>query len=230
MFKIAFLNNLFVQFFQSINKWILSIVPDKNISYGLSIIILTVIIRFALLPLNYKSLKSSFHMTRIAPEVKKLQGKYKENPQKLNEETMKLYKDRGVSPLGGCLPMIIQYPILIALYYVFYSLNIKGIGFLWIHDLSNAASFSDWTSLILPIFSGATTYISGMLMQLGNTDKAQVKQTQSMNLIMSAVFLFMSLKFNAALVLYWTVGNIIQIIQTQIVMSFLSKKEEEAKN
>lgn len=226
LFKIPFLNNIFVDFFQAINNTILNIFPDKNISYGLSIIILTIIIRMVLFPFNYKQLKSSFLMTKVSPEVKKLQAKYKSDPQKLNTETMKLYKEMGVNPLGGCLPLILQYPILIALYWVFSTLKINGIGFLWIHDLSKTASFSDWTSLILPIFSGATTYISGMLMTMNNPDKDQAKQSRTMNLVMSAVFLYMSLKFNAALVLYWTAGNLIQMMQTRIVMFMLSKKTE----
>lgn len=230
MFKIPFLNSLFVSFFQAINSNILKIFPDKNISYGLSIIILTIIIRMLLFPFNFKQLKSSFLMTKVAPEIKKLQAKYKSNPQKLNEETMKLYKEKGVNPFGGCLPLLLQYPILIALYYVFSTLKIGGIGFLWIHDLSKSASFSDWTSLILPVFSGATTYVSGMLMMASSTDKDQIKQTQTMNLVMSAVFLYMSFKFNAALVLYWTVGNLIQMTQTRIVMLILKKKDDEDGN
>jgi YidC/Oxa1 family membrane protein insertase len=233
LFKIKFLNDIFVSFFQTINNTILGVCPDKNISYGLSIIILTIIIRMLLMPFNYKQLKSSFLMTKVGPEVKKLQEKYKNDKQKLSEETMKLYKDKGVNPLGGCLPLILQYPILIALYYVFSTLKIHGIGFLWIHDLSKSSSLSDWTSLILPIFSGATTYVSGMLMTMNNTDKEQAKQSRTMNLVMSGVLLYMSLKFNAALVLYWTVGNIIQMTQTRIVMLVLKKQgeaEDENKN
>ena len=226
--KIPFLNNMFISFFNAINNGILGIVPNKNISYGLSIIILTIIIRMILFPFNYKQLKSSFLMTRIAPEVKKIQTKYKSDPKKLQEETSKLYKEKGVNPFGGCLPLILQYPILIALYFVFSTLTgIKGVGFLWIHDLSKIASFKDWTSLILPIFSGVTTYVSGMLMTANNADKAQAKQSQSMNLIMSGVFLFMSMRFNAALVLYWTIGNLIQMVQTRIVMITLSRKMDD---
>jgi YidC/Oxa1 family membrane protein insertase len=226
--KIPFLNNMFISFFNSINNGILSIVPNKNISYGLSIIILTIIIRMILFPLNYKQLKSSFLMTKISPQVKKLQAKYKSDPTKLNAETMKLYKEKGVNPLGGCLPLIIQYPILIALYFVFSTLTgIQHVGFLWIHNLSQVASFKDWTSLILPIFSGVTTYVSGMLMTANNADAAQAKQSKTMNLVMSGVLLYMSMKFNAALVLYWTVGNLIQMLQTRIVMFILSKKNDD---
>jgi YidC/Oxa1 family membrane protein insertase len=231
LFKIKFLNDLFVGFFQAINNGILSIFPDKNISFGLSIIVLTIIIRVILLPLNIKQIKSSLMMSKLGPEIKKLQARYKSDPQKLQQETMKLYKEKGANPLGGCLPLIIQYPILIALYYVFYTLEIKGIGFLWIHDLSKSASLSDWTSWILPVISGATTYFSGMLMS-STVDKAQAKQTSTMNIVMSIVLFYMSLRFNAALVLYWVTGNIVQILQTKLVMKMVANKmaSEEQEN
>ncbi|MFT8315464.1 MAG: membrane protein insertase YidC [Clostridium sp.] len=230
MFKIKFLNDLFVSFFQTINNSILNIIPDKNISFGLSIIVLTIIIRIILLPLNVKQIKSSLMMSKVGPEVKKLQTKYKNDPQKLQQETMKLYKEKGVNPLGGCLPLLIQYPILIALYYVFSTLEIKGIGFLWIHDLSKSATMADWTSWILPVVSGATTYFSGMLMSSTAVDKAQAKQTSTMNIVMSIVLFYMSLRFNAALVLYWVTGNIVQILQTSLVMKMVANKISSEEN
>lgn len=233
MFKIKFLNDLFVNFFEAINTSILNLVHSKNISYGLSIIVLTIIIRVILLPLNFKQIKSSLMMSKVGPEVKKLQTKYKNDPQKLQQETMKLYKEKGVNPLGGCLPLLIQYPILIALYYVFSTLKIQGIGFLWIGDLSKHASISDWTSWILPVLSGATTYLSGYIMSSTTvTDKSQAKQTATMNIVMSGVLFYMSLMFNAALVLYWVTGNIVQILQTKLVMTMLENKikSEEMEN
>ncbi|AGK99582.1 membrane protein insertase YidC [Clostridium pasteurianum] len=230
MFKINFLNDLFVNFFQAINRSILNIIPNNNVSYGLSIIVLTIIIRMILLPLNVKQIKSSLMMSKVGPEVKKLQTKYKSDPQKLQQETMKLYKEKGVNPLGGCLPLLIQYPILIALYYVFSTLAINGIGFLWIHDLSKSATMSDWTSWILPVISGATTYFSGMLMSSTAVDKAQAKQTSTMNIVMSIVLFYMSLRFNAALVLYWVTGNIVQILQTTLVMKMVANKINNEEN
>lgn len=230
MFKIKFLNDLFVNFFQAINHSILNIIPNDNVSYGLSIIVLTIIIRMILLPLNVKQIKSSLMMSKVGPEVKKLQAKYKSDPQKLQQETMKLYKEKGVNPLGGCLPLLVQYPILIALYYVFSTLEIKGIGFLWIHDLSKSATMADWTSWILPVISGATTYFSGMLMSSTAVDKAQAKQTSTMNIVMSIVLFYMSLRFNAALVLYWVTGNLVQILQTSLVMKMVANKINSEEN
>ncbi|KOF57524.1 MULTISPECIES: membrane protein insertase YidC [Clostridium] len=226
--KIEFLNNLFVQFFNSINNVIFSVVPDKNYSYGLAIITLTILIKIVLIPLNIKMIKSNVGMTELQPIVKELQKKYKNDPQKLQQETMKLYKEKNVSPFGGCLPMLIQWPILVALYYVFYSLHIKGIGFLWISDLSQKATFSNWTTWILPILSGATTYFSGILLTPKNADAAQVKQSTTMNIGMSIMLLWMSWNFSAALVLYWVVSNIFQFAQTKVIMALVSKKPEES--
>lgn len=226
--KIEFLNNLFVQFFNSINNVIFNVVPNKSYSYGLTIITLTILIKIVLIPLNIKMIKSSVGMNELQPLMKELQKKYKSDPQKLNQETMKLYKEHNVSPFGGCLPMLIQWPILVALYYVFYSLNIKGIGFLWISDLSKSATFSNWTTWILPILSGATTYFSGILLTAKNADEAMKKQSTTMNIGMSVMFLWMSWKFKAALVLYWTVSNIFQFVQTKVIMALVSKKPEQS--
>lgn len=226
--KIDFLNNLFVQFFNSINNVIFSIVPNKNYSYGLAIITLTILIKLVLIPFNIKMIRSSVGMNELQPVVKELQKKYKNDPQKLNQETMKLYKEHNVSPFGSCLPMLLQWPILVALYYVFYSLNIKGVSFLWISDLAQRATFSDWTTWILPILSGATTYFSGVLMTPKNADSAQVKQSTTMNIGMSIMLLWMSWNFKAALVLYWTVSNIFQFAQTKVIMALVSKKPAES--
>lgn len=232
LFKIDALNNLFVKFFHSINTTVSVVLPNPNLSYGLSIIILTIIIRALLSPLNIKQIKSSVIMNRIAPEMKKLQARYKNDPQKLNEETMRMYKEKGANPLSGCLPLLVQWPILLALYYVFSTLNIKGIGFLWIKDLSRSATMSDWSTWILPVVSGATTYLSGMLMSI-STDKAQAKQTSTMNIVMSIMLFWMSCSVNAALVLYWVTGNLIMLIQNKIIMKIVSdglEKEEKENN
>lgn len=230
MFKITALNNLFVQFFNSINNFVFSIIPNKNYSYGLAIIILTIIIKALLIPFSVKQIKSSVLMSALQPQLKKLQDKYKSDPQKMQAETMKLYKEKNVNPFGGCILLIIQYPILIALYYVFYSLNIKGIGFLWISDLSQKATFSNWTTWILPVVSGATTYLSGVLTMPPSSDPAQKKQTTTMNLGMSVFLLWMSWNFSAALVLYWTVSNLFQMIQSKVIISSVTAKLEAEKN
>jgi YidC/Oxa1 family membrane protein insertase len=98
--------------------WVLGRIYDVVPNYGLSIIVLTVVIRLILLPLGIKQIKSMQHMQAIQPKIKELQKKYKNNKQKQQEETMKLYREAGVNPLGGCLPLLLQFPILISMYSV----------------------------------------------------------------------------------------------------------------
>src|SRR5712691_190538 len=98
--------------------WVLAKIYDLVGSYGLSILILTILIKIVLLPLGIKQIKSMQSMQVIQPKIKELQKKYKGNKQKAQEETMKLYKEAGVNPLGGCLPLLLQFPILISMYAV----------------------------------------------------------------------------------------------------------------
>lgn len=202
-----YLNNTLVQFFEFVHNGIALVIPNKNLSYGVAIILITLLIKIVLLPLNIKATKSSMIMSELQPETKKIQEKYKNDPQRSQQEMMKLYKERGASPLGGCFPMLIQYPILMALYYVFYNLSgINGVHFLWINDLSQR-------DIVLAIFSGITTYYSGMLM-MPSGDGAQAKQSKTMNIGMSIFMVFISWRLKSALVLYWVISNIFQIAQT----------------
>lgn len=205
-----YLNNAFVQFFELVHQGVAGVIPNKNISYGIAIILVTVIIRIILLPLNIKQTRSSIVMSELQPETKKIQEKYKNDPQKSQQEMMKLYKEKGASPLSGCLPMLIQWPVFIALYYVFNNLHgISGVHFLWIQDLGKRDIF-------LAILSGVTTYYSGSLM-MPSGDSAQAKQSTTMNVGMSIFMVFISWSLKSALVLYWVINNSIQIAQTLIM-------------
>lgn len=218
-----FLSEWLTKFFELLHTGLNSFIPNNNITYGLCIILFTAIIRIILLPINVKQTRSMVKMNDIQPEMKKLQDKYKNNPQKMQEEVMKLYKENDVSPLSGCLPMLIQMPILFALYYVFLNLkNINGVSFLWIKNLGSIASFNDPLSLILPILSGVTTYITSAMVAVKGDDM-QAKQGLIMNIFMSIFITYMSLKFNGALVLYWVTNNLFQIGQT-LVMEWNDKK------
>ncbi len=210
--KFTFLTDPLQKFFFFIHGGIHTLIPNNNLSYGLTIIIFTVIIRLILLPLSVKQLKSTAKMGAIQPEMKKVQAKYKSDPQKAQQEVMKLYKENGVNPMGGCLPMLIQMPILFALYAVFQNLNMQGAGFLWMKDLTKADPI-----YILPILSTVTTYFSSKLMQPPSADGAQSKQSSTMYTGMAIFMGFMSLKFKGALVLYWVINNIVQIVQTLVI-------------
>ncbi|AYD41379.1 membrane protein insertase YidC [Clostridium fermenticellae] len=215
-----YLSNAFVQFFNFIHQGVMSLIPNQNISYGITIILVTVIIRLIILPLNLKQMKSSIIMNEVQPELQKIQNKYKNDPQKAQEKMMKLYKENGVNPLGGCLPMLIQWPIFIALYYVFNNLQgINGVHFLWIQDLAKR-------DIILALLSGITTYYSGILMMPAG-DSAQAKNTTTMNIAMSGFMVFISWSLKSALVLYWVVNNLIQIAQTLVIKRFSGNKNHQ---
>ncbi|MGH4137482.1 membrane protein insertase YidC [Clostridium sp.] len=209
--KLQFLISPLQKFFYFIHSGIHTVIPIDNISYGLAIILFTIIIRVLLLPLSIKQTKSTAKMGAIQPEMKKVQEKYKKDPQKSQQEVMKLYKENGVNPMGGCLPMLVQMPILFALFAVFNTLNMKGAGFLWMPDLTLPDPY-----YILPILSTVTTYFSSKLMQPPGSG-AQSKQTSTMNTGMAIFMGFMSLKFKGALVLYWVINNVLQVIQTLVI-------------
>jgi YidC/Oxa1 family membrane protein insertase len=204
---VNFLKNIF----DSLHNAIVGVgISDVGLSYVLAIFIFTLIIRILILPFNIKAAKSTRGMQKIQPEVKKVQDKYKDDPQKLNAEVMKLYKDNNVSVAGGCLPSLLPLPILMALYYVFMEIQIgEPASFLWIKDLFAPDSWH-----ILPILAALSTYIPSYLMTKATPTQANGMNMGTMNLAMAGMMGFMSFNFKSILVLYWIIGNLIQTIQT----------------
>lgn len=197
--------------FHYIYQYIVSMgVSDVGSAYVLAIFTFTVIIRVLILPFNIKAAKSTQGMQKIQPEVKKLQEKYKDDKEKLGAETMKLYKENGVNPAGGCLPSLLPLPILMALYWVFMGIqDVNGASFLWIQDLFSPDKF-----YILPILAALSTYLPSYLMTKSTPAQPGGMNMGTMNLMMAGMMGFMSLNFKAILVLYWIIGNVIQTIQT----------------
>lgn len=216
----SFLTNNLTWLFQQLHSFIYNMIPNTGFSVGLTIITFTAIIRVCLLPLTIKQTRSQVKMQEIQPKVKELQTKYKNDPQKLQQETMKLYKENNASPFSGCLPLLIQLPIIWAMFAMFNGLpkEFISVPFLWVSDLSSPDKY-----YILPILSTITTFISSKMMT-PPADAAQAKQTSTMNTTMAVVFGFMSINFKAALVLYWVTQNLFQIGQT-----FVMKKLDTAK-
>lgn len=212
-------------------------VTDVGLSYVLAILIFTLVVRLLILPFNIKAAKSTRGMQKIQPEVKKLQEKYKNDPQKMNAEVMKLYKDNNVSMAGGCLPSLLPLPILMALYWVFMGINLpegQVASFLWIKDL-----FAPDPYYILAIIAALSTYLPSYLMTK-STPQQPGMSMGTMNLMMAGMMGFMSLNFKAILVLYWIMGNLIQTVQTYFLNyrpainekakeSVQDKKEEDKK-
>ena len=183
-------------------------------NYGVAIILLTVLSKVLFYPLTVKSMRSMKAMQALQPQVNALRSKYKSDPQRLQRETMELYREHKVNPLGGCLPMIAQVPIFYALYLALsVSVELQNAGFLcfgrlfgvdlWICDLA-----SQDPTYILPVLMGVTMFIQQKMTPVAG-DPRQAK----MMLFMPFVFTFMFLNLPSGLVLYWTVSNILQIVQ-----------------
>ncbi len=193
-------------------KFLHTVIPN----WGISIIILSIILKLIFYPLTHKSFASAQKMQQVQPLLKDIQQKYKGDPQKLNQETMKLYKEHGVSPLGGCLPLLIQFPVLFALYPVLQStIELRHASFmLWIKDLSIPDPY-----YILPILMGITMFIQQKLMSRKPTpdmDEKQLAQLKTQKFMMYGmpiffVFIFRSLP--AGLVLYWFTYNILSVFE-----------------
>ena len=174
-------------------------------NYGIAIILLTLAIKAILYPLTVKQVKSMKAMQDIQPKMKQIQEKYKGNPEKLNKELATLYKEAGVNPLAGCLPLIVQMPFLIAIFYALRDYNYvqQPPSFLWMTDLAQPDP-----TYILPVISAVTTYI-----QQKQTTSEMNQQAKMMMIFMPLFIGYISLTFPGGLVLYWVVSNLFQIFQ-----------------
>jgi len=158
-------------------------------------------------------IRSSKAMQQLQPEIKQLREKYKDNNQKIQEETMKLFQKNNVNPLSGCLPLLIQMPILIAFYHaIMRNTPISESTFLWL-QLGQPDPF-----YILPVLAALTTYLQMKFMGTGAAVNPQASQQQKiMTIVMPAMILFFAWNFASALALYWVIGNIFTIVQTKFV-------------
>jgi len=180
-------------------------------NYGISIILLTVVVRLALYPVIHKQNLSTRAMQEIQPEVKKLQEKYGKEPQKLNQELMKLYKEKGVSPLGGCLPLLIQLPFLFVLYRVLVTYDYGQAGFLWLPSLSQKDPY-----YILPLAMGITTFLQQKISTPSMGGEAS-QQNLLLMIVMPIFLVFISWGLPSGVLLYWFVSNLFYIFQQYIL-------------
>lgn len=191
-----------------------------GIPYGLAIIVITVIIKLAFWPLTNASTKSMKRMSALQPQMKALQEKYKDDPQKMNTKLMEFMKEHKVNPLGGCLPMLLQIPVFIGFYQMLQSaIELRGASFLWACDLSQPDTvlmLGGFPINPLPLIMGGTMlWQASMTPPSPGMDPAQQKIMRYMPLMM-VVFLY---KFSAGLTLYWTVQNLLSIAQMKITKS-----------
>jgi len=189
--------------------WLLDNIHDIVGNWGVAIIFLTILIKLAFFKLSAASYRSMANMRKVAPKMQQIKEQYGDNREKLGQEMMKLYKEEKINPLGGCLPILVQMPVFIALYWVLMeSVELRQAPFfLWIEDMSVMDPY-----FILPLIMGASMFIQ---MKLNPTppDPMQARVMQFMPIIFTIFFLW----FPAGLVLYWVVNNILSITQQYVI-------------
>lgn len=194
----------------------------KKWAWGLAIILLTLTVRIVIWPLHAKSTRTMKRMSKLQPEMARLKEKYADDPNKLNTEMMGLYKKFGINPLGGCLPMFIQIPIFYGFFSMLrYAVELRGHGFLWVHDLSQPDTLctihlpiidTNLAINVLPIVMAITSFL-----QIQMTPKTGDKMQQNMIKFMPFMFFFFCYNYASALALYWTTQNIFSIGQTWLM-------------
>ena len=201
-----------------IHSWVSIVSPDWG--WGWSIIILTLIVRLLLWPLTSIQIKSAQRMSKFQAPLKEIREKYKNDPKRVQQETMKLYSEYGINPLAGCLPVLIQIPIFIGLYYMLQtSCEIRFAHFLWISDLSLPDTL-EWCPTIfgfplhiLPLINAGVTFLQMHLTPTPTTDKSQ----KIMFSLMPVIMLLFFYTFPSGLVLYWLVQSLLGILQALII-------------
>jgi len=209
-------------------------------NFGVAIIVFTIVIKIVLVPLIYKQQKSMMNMQKIQPFLKEVQEKYKHDKEKLNMETMKLYKEHRINPMASCLPMLIQMPIMFSMWFVIrgvtdnpYLLETVNFSFLGL----NLAEMPNWGPglltpspnilWIIPLVAGLTTYLSSRIMQKFNPSPASPdgkNPMQAMLLFFPFFTVYIAFTFPAGVGLYWIVSNLLMTAQQFGVHKYLQRK------
>lgn len=190
-------------------------------NYGVGIIILTVLVRLVLVPLTVSQNKSMAKMQKLNPEIEKIKEKYKDDPTKQNEETMRIWKEHGVNPLAGCLPLLLQMPIIFAMFTALRGFEFAGrADFLWIPSLASPDPL-----YILPILAGLATFLQTKM----STAQTGGAGNQAIMMYGMPVFIaYISTSFPAGLALYWTVTNVFGVVQQHFVNIAISNDDNAA--
>ncbi|MBI5684839.1 MAG: membrane protein insertase YidC [Verrucomicrobia bacterium] len=198
--------------------WSLTTIYKVIPNYGIAIIIITIVIKLLFWPIQAMSTRSMKRMQELQPLIAKLKEKYPDEPQRQQQEMMKLYKEHKVNPMGGCLPLLAQIPVFIALYNMLRTvIELRGAKFLWINDLSLPDTIFTVAGLPinpLPVVMCATTLWQQKLTPTANVDPTQ----QKMMMLMPLMFVFMFYSMSSGLVLYWTVQNLLSILQQWLAL------------
>jgi len=222
-------------------KWLMEFFYNIIPNWGVSIIILTVLMRIVLFPLTKKSSESTLKMQELQPKIQEIQAKYKDNSAKMNEEMAKFYQSAGYNPMSGCLPLLIQFPLIFAMYNLFNNyFEFRGAMFIpgWIPDLSQGDSlmllpftvpFLGWTDLrVLPVIYVISQLLFGKVTQTPTSSQ----QNASMKMMMYGMpifFFFIFYNAPAGLLIYWTFSNILTLGQ-QLVINKMMHSKKNRKN
>jgi YidC/Oxa1 family membrane protein insertase len=208
------LSRLFLGLLNTFHGWIGT--------YGVAIMLLTLFVRICIWPLHIKATRAMKRMGKLAPMMKDIREKHKDDPQRMNMEVMKLYREYGVNPLGGCLPLLFQFPIFLGYYNMMKSaVEMRGHSFLWVNDLSMPDTVVRLLGIPvnpLPILMTVTMYLQMKIApQPGLDANPQMQMQMKIFKVMPLLFMVFCYNFASALSLYWTVQNIISIGQTWLM-------------
>lgn len=222
---------------QTLLRWVLQFFYRLIPNYGVAIILLTILVKLLIQPISKKGMDSTAKMSALAPKVQELQTKYKDDPQTLNAAMAKLYKDEGISPMGSCLPMLIQFPIFIALYGLLSThYELRGAMFIpgWIPDLSvpdtvftlpfNIPFLGNGVHVLPIIYTASMIYSMKVTQATSTQQTGQQGMMKFMTYGMPIIFFFILYNAPSGLILYWTVMNFISILQQMYVNKKKTKK------
>lgn len=226
------INNFFKTVLFFLQEFFADFVSDPGTQWGLAIIALTVLFNIIVFPLNWKAMRSSKKMSLLQPELKKIQEAYKDDPAGMQQAQAKLMKDNNASMWAGCLPLLIQYPLFIALFNVFRNLAaenvITGMGFLGpiIPDLAATKNLILAAATVLAMLASTWLTQKANEKTMSEESKAQAKSMNTMSYVMSLLIGWFTYSSPAALGLYWVSSNLFRIVQQLIMNSHEDKNPE----
>ena len=190
-------------------------------NYGIAIIIVTVLMRIIIFPLTLKQEKSMKKMRELQPELEKIKEKYKDSPQEYQQKTAELYRESGVNPLGGCLPLLIQMPVFVALYWAFSGNAIPADAkFLWftLKQPDRLFMIGNFAFNLLPILNVGVTYIQQKIMTSATSGQESSQQMQTMLYMMPLMMLFIFYKMPSGVTLYYLVSGALSLVQQYFIL------------
>lgn len=223
---------------ETLLKWSMNFFYGIVRNYGVAIILVTLLVRLVMFPLTFKGSKATARMQELQPKIQELQAKYKNNPQKLNIEMAEFYKREGYNPLSGCLPLLIQFPIFIAMYSLFNNhFDLRGASFIpgWIDDLSLPEAVFSFPTVnlviwqlsairVLPVIYLVSQLLYGKFMQTPNAGAQSQGQMKFMMYGMPIIFFFVLYDVPSGLLVYWIASNLLTIVQQAYIHRVVHKK------